>query len=253
MYSPTKPIVALFADIITKPDDKRIYHGSGANYIKALATATNCAPIILPALPGINNYRKILDRVDGVMLTGSLSNVHPGFYNKDKLVEPSDLDRDKTVLPLIDHIFNKEIPMLAICRGFQEVNVAMGGSLHADIHDVPGRMDHRAPKKGSLESQYDKQHEIFLTENGKLEKLAGSPTLEVNSLHTQGIDQLGKSLVIEAVAKDETIEAISLDNYSGFFYGVQWHPETSVETDEFYKKLFSQFNDAVESRNLNGK
>mgnify|MGYP005696123023 FL=1 len=102
MYTPTKPIVALFADIITKPEDKRIYHGSGANYINALATATNCAPILLPALPEINNYKKILDSVDGVLLTGSLSNVHPGFYDKDKLVEPTDLARDRTVLPLID-------------------------------------------------------------------------------------------------------------------------------------------------------
>ena len=166
MYTPTKPIVALFADIITKPEDKRIYHGSGANYINALATATNCAPILLPALPEINNYKKILDSVDGVLLTGSLSNVHPGFYDKDKLVEPTDLARDRTVLPLIDHIFNKEIPMLGICRGFQEINVAMGGSLHADIHDVPGRMDHRASKDSDVENQYDKQHEVYLTANG---------------------------------------------------------------------------------------
>lgn len=251
MYTPTKPIVALFADIITKPEDKRVYHGSGANYINALTIATNCAPIILPALPEVNNYKKILDSVDGVLLTGSLSNVHPGFYSKEKLVEPSDLARDRTVLPLIDHIFNKEIPMLGICRGFQEINVAMGGSLHADIHDVPGRMDHRASKKSDVENQYDKQHEVYLTANGKLERLAGTNTLEVNSLHTQGIDQLGKSLVIEAVAKDETIEAITLENYGGFFYGVQWHPETSVASDDFSKKLFSNFNDAVENRNLN--
>jgi len=155
------------------------------------------------------------------------------------------------VLPLIDHIFNKEIPMLGICRGFQEINVAMGGSLHADIHDVPGRMDHRASKKSDIKNQYDKQHEVYLTANGKLEKLAGTNTLEVNSLHTQGIDRLGKSLVIEAVAKDDTVEAITLENYGGFFYGVQWHPETSVTSDEFSKKLFSYFNDAVENRNLN--
>tara|TARA_B100001109_G_C18726286_1_gene409734 strand:- start:287 stop:823 length:537 start_codon:yes stop_codon:yes gene_type:complete len=173
--------------------------------------------------------------------------VYPEFYNKDKVVEPLDLDRDKTVLPLIEHIFYKKIPLLGICRGFQEVNVALGGSLHADIHDVPGRMDHRAPKSEDPEIQFGKQHEVYLTEDGKLQKLAGSETIEVNSLHTQGIDKLADSLEIEGIAKDETVEAISLKDYKGYFYGVQWHPETSSTTDDFSKKLFSSFNDAVQT------
>ena len=184
------------------------------------------------------------------MLTGSLSNVYPEFYNKDKIVEPLDIDRDKTVLPMIDFIFKNEIPMLAICRGFQEVNVAMGGSLHADIHDVPGRMDHRCPESDDPEIQFSKQHEVYLTENGKFEKLAGTPTIEVNSLHTQGIDNIANDLVIEGVAKDETVEAISLSNYSGYFYGVQWHPEYSATTDDFSKKLFASFSESVEKNNL---
>ena len=165
------------------------------------------------------------------------------FRDIDKLIETKEGCS-------IDFIFKNEIPMLAICRGFQEVNVAMGGSLHADIHDVPGRMDHRCPESDDPEVQFSKQHEVYLTENGKFEKLAGTPTIEVNSLHTQGIDKIANDLVIEGVAKDETVEAISLSNYSGYFYGVQWHPEYSATTDDFSKKLFASFSDSVEKNSL---
>lgn len=247
MYRQNKPLVAIFADVFTREDVKRTYHATGANYVNALINSTDCTPVILPATADTENYKVILNRFDGVLLTGNLSNVYPEFYNKDKVVEPLDLNRDKTVLPLIEHIFYKKIPLLGICRGFQEVNVALGGSLHADIHDVPGRMDHRAPKSDDPEIQFGKQHEVYLTEDGSLHKLAGCDSIEVNSLHTQGVDKLADSLVIEGIAKDETVEAISLKDYDGYFYGVQWHPETSSTTDEFSKKLFGSFNDAVQT------
>ena len=247
MYRQNKPLVAIFADVFTRDDVKRTYHATGANYVSALINSTDCTPVILPATTDTENYKIILNRFDGVLLTGNLSNVYPEFYNKDKVVEPLDLNRDKTVLPLIEHIFYKKIPLLGICRGFQEVNVALGGSLHADIHDVPGRMDHRAPKSDDPEIQFGKQHEVYLTEDGGLHKLAGCDSIEVNSLHTQGVDKLADSLVIEGIAKDETVEAISLKDYDGYFYGVQWHPETSSTTDEFSKKLFGSFNDAVQT------
>ena len=247
MYRQNKPLVAIFADVFTRDDVKRTYHATGANYVSALINSTDCTPVILPATAETENYKVILNRFDGVLLTGNLSNVYPEFYNKDKVVEPLDLNRDKTVLPLIEHIFYKKIPLLGICRGFQEVNVALGGSLHADIHDVPGRMDHRAPKSEDPDIQFGKQHEVYLTEDGKLHKLAGRESIEVNSLHTQGIDKLADSLEIEGIAKDETVEAISLKDYKGYFYGVQWHPETSSTTDDFSKKLFSSFNDAVQT------
>jgi len=215
--------------------------------VNALINSTDCTPVILPATAETENYKVILNRFYGVLLTGNLSNVYPEFYNKDKVVEPLDLNRDKTVLPLIEHIFYKKIPLLGICRGFQEVNVALGGSLHVDIHDVPGRMDHRAPKSEDPDIQFGKQHEVYLTEDGKLHKLAGRESIEVNSLHTQGIDKLADPLEIEGIAKDETVEAISLKDYKGYFYGVQWHPETSSTTDDFSKKLFGSFNDAVQT------
>ena len=250
MYSPNKPLVAVFADVIVKEDTQRTYHAAGANYIRAIANATSCIPVILPALGDSQNYKNVLRKFDGVLLTGSLSNVYPEFYNKDKVVEPTDIDRDKTVLPMINFIFEQKIPLLAICRGLQEVNVAMGGSLHADIHDIPGRIDHRSPKSDDPEVQFSKQHDVYLTSNGKMEKLAGTPTIEVNSLHTQGIDQLGNNLEIEGVAKDETIEAVSLKDYDGYFFGVQWHPEFSASTDDFSKKLFQSFSDSVEKKSL---
>ena len=136
MYSPNKSLVAVFADIIVKEDTQRTYHAAGANYIRAITNATSCIPIILPALGETQHYKNVLRKFDGVLLTGSLSNVYPEFYSKDKIVEPLDIDRDKTVLPMIDYIFEHKIPLLAICRGFQEVNVALGGTLHADIHDL---------------------------------------------------------------------------------------------------------------------
>lgn len=250
MYSPNKPLVAVFADVIVKEDTQRTYHAAGANYIRAIANATSCIPVILPALGDSQNYKNVLRKFDGVLLTGSLSNVYPEFYNKDKVVEPTDIDRDKTVLPMINFIFEQKIPLLAICRGLQEVNVAMGGSLHANIHDIPGRIDHRSPKSDDPEVQFSKQHDVYLTSNGKMEKLAGTPTIEVNSLHTQGIDQLGNNLEIEGVAKDETIEAVSLKDYDGYFFGVQWHPEFSASTDDFSKKLFQSFSDSVEKKSL---
>ena len=250
MYRQDKPLVAIFADVFTREDVQRTYHATGANYVNALVKSTNCTPVILPAIIDTENYKVILNKFDGVLLTGNLSNVYPEFYNKDKIVEPIDLNRDKTVLPLIEHIFSKEIPMLGICRGFQEVNVALGGSLYADIHDVPGRMDHRPPKGKDPEIQFSNQHEVYLTENGKMSLMAKKDTIEVNSLHTQGIDKLANSLQIEGVAKDETVEAISLQNYDGYFYGVQWHPETSATTDDFSMKLFDSFNNAVQKHSL---
>lgn len=250
MYSPNKPLIAVFADVVVKEDTQRTYHATGANYVNAIASATSSIPIILPALGNSQNYKNVLRKFDGVLLTGSLSNVCPEFYNKDKVVKPLDIDRDKTVLPMIDFIFEQKIPLLAICRGFQEVNVALGGSLHADIHDIPGRIDHRAPESNDPDVQFAKQHEVYLTTNGKMEKLAGAPTIDVNSLHTQGIDELATSLEIEGVAKDETVEAISLKDYDGYFFGVQWHPEYTATTDDFSKKLFQSFSDSVEKKGL---
>ena len=247
MYRQNKPLVAIFADVFTREDVMRTYHSTGANYINALVNATNCTPVILPATMDTENYKVVLNKFDGVLFTGNLSNVYPEFYDKDKIVEPVDLNRDKTVLPLIEYIFHKKIPLLSICRGFQEVNVALGGSLHADIHDVPGRMDHRAPKTNDPEIQFQKQHMVYLSDNGKMHQMAGTDTIEVNSLHTQGIDKLATALEIEGIAKDETIEAISLKDYDGFFFGVQWHPETSATTDDFSIKLFDSFNSAVQT------
>ena len=161
MDTQNKPLIAVFADVIKKEELHRTYHASGTNYIKAVSEATSCIPVILPAFGSSVDYRDTLRKFDGVLLTGSLSNVYPEFYNKDKIVEPLDIERDKTVLPMIDFIFQNEIPMLAICRGFQEVNVALGGSLYADIHEVPGRMDHRCPESDDPDIQFSKQHEVL--------------------------------------------------------------------------------------------
>ena len=169
MDTQNKPLIAVFADVIKKEELHRTYHASGTNYIKAVSEATSCIPVILPAFGSSVDYRDTLRKFDGVLLTGSLSNVYPEFYNKDKIVEPLDIERDKTVLPMIDFIFQNEIPMLAICRGFQEVNVAMGGSLFADIHEVPGRMDHRCPESDDPDIQFSKQHEVYFKEFGKFE------------------------------------------------------------------------------------
>lgn len=217
-----------------------------ADYVEAVAEVSGCLPLIIPALADRLDIDRLLSVIDGLLLTGSLSNVQPHLYGGPEPPPGTlhDSERDATTLPLIRAAVIAQKPILAICRGVQELNVALGGTLHQAVHEVPGRMDHRANPDDPIEVQYAPVHDVELTEGGYLARLFGTDGITVNSTHSQGIDKLGDGLIVEALAPDGQIEAVRVEDHPSFAIGVQWHPETMIETDYFAKRLFSAFGEA---------
>lgn len=224
--------------------NERVFHGVNARYPNAVIEATGCLPVLIPAVGSKIDVCALLDRLDGLLLTGSPSNVHPSHYG----AEPShpdilhDPERDATTLPLIREAVRRDLPILAICRGIQELNVALGGTLHQRVHEVPGRLNHRSPKD-SPDGPYGPAHSVKLTAGGLLAALAGAAEVMVNSLHSQGIDHPAPKLRIEALAPDGQIEAVSLPQ-AQFVVGVQWHPEYKALDNPFSTALFAAFAEA---------
>jgi len=244
----SKPIIAV-------PSDRRILdphpsHTTGEKYLKAIIDGANGFPIIVPSLAGDIGVDEILDRVDGIVLTGSYSNIEPHHYGAEASDENGfhDPHRDAMTLPLALRALEKGVPLLALCRGHQELNVALGGSLHQDLADVPGYHSHLENKSDPLEIQYGPSHPVSLMEGGLLRQLAGMETIMVNSLHAQGIAKLANGISVEAVADDGVIEAFTVDIAPGFNISVQWHPEWRVTENEFSMKLFKAFGDACRVR-----
>ena len=188
----------------------------------------------------------ILKSIDGLFLTGGATNIHPYNYSnniyRDKDIY--DKKRDSTTIPLIKLAIKLGIPIFAVCRGFQEINVALGGSLHSYLHEVPGKFDHRRDRTKNLEYQTIPSHNVTINKYGLIYKILNKKNIKVNSLHGQGIDRLGKNLQIEAFAEDTTIEAISLKNSNSWMLGVQWHPELSLQHDCISKELFKSYGNA---------
>lgn len=222
------------------------YHTVQFKYVDAVAQAARCAPLILPALGSATDLDAILDVAHGVMLTGSASNVDPGYYGQTvhNPALPQDAARDATTLPLIRAAIERGIPLLAVCRGYQEVNVALGGTLHQAVQEVPGLMDHREDPTAPLEDQYGPAHQLELAAGGKLAGILQATRITVNSLHGQGIARLAPPLAPEAFAQDGLVEAFSCPSAPAFLIGVQWHPEWRVMENEDSRKLFSAFGDA---------
>ncbi len=243
-----RPLIGVPACI--KELDSQQFHTVGDKYVRALAVSAEALPVMIPSLEMLVHSPDLIDRLDGLMLTGSPSNVHPSRYNQDPTSkhEPFDEWRDATVFPLIREALDRGLPLLAICRGFQELNVALGGSLHARVHELPDRMDHRRPQHPDLDVQYGVKHSIALKEGGAIAALAGCSELEINSLHWQAIDRLADGLVAEAHAPDGTIEAVRVKNATSFALGVQWHPEYKSWENPFSRRLFAAFGDAARAR-----
>ena len=214
------------------------------SYIIAVHTAVNCLPLLVPCLAEPINPDEILDNIDGLFLSGSPSNVHPSHYQSVIDYPDMELDqqRDRMVLSLLRKAIARGMPILAICRGFQELNVALGGSLHQNVHEVAQRSDHNILRGSKSLDRYEIAHEVFVTPNGKLEQITSKQQFMVNSVHNQAIDQLATSLNIEAIAPDGTIEAISMND--GFVFGIQWHPEQLLQ-EKSSIDLFNAFGDAV--------
>ena len=240
-----KPLIALPACVKQVGDQN--YHTIGDKYVRAVAEAADAVPLVFPALAGGSDPAAILEGVDGVVLTGSPSNVHPSRYGlaPSPEAEPYDEARDATTLPLIEAALARGLPLLAICRGFQELNVALGGTLHARVHELEGRMDHRRPKHEDPDVQYGPRHGVTFVAGGAFEAIAGRREIEINSLHWQAIDRPAPGLIIEGEAPDGTIEAVRVKDAKAFALGVQWHPEYKPQRDDFSVRLFKAYGEAA--------
>jgi putative glutamine amidotransferase len=237
--------------VIGVPADRRVldphpFHMVGEKYLKALADAAEALPLIVPVLADLVDVDELLSRCDGILLTGSPSNVEPQHYEGAASREGTlhDPARDALTLPLARRALERGIPLFAVCRGFQELNVALGGTLHQHVHEVPGFRLHKEDPGDPLEVQYGPAHPVTLVDGGMLRRLAGSDTVMVNSLHSQGVRRLAAGITVEAVADDGLVEAFTVDDVPAFALAVQWHPEWQVNSNPFSMKLFKAFGDA---------
>jgi len=219
----------------------------GEKYILAVRDGAGAIPLLIPVLDPPIPTHDILANVHGLLFTGALSNVSPRLYGGAAPREGvlQDENRDTTTMPLLEAAVEKGIPVLGLCRGFQEMNVAFGGTLHQHVQEVAGRMDHREDTSAPLETQYGPAHTVNVEPGGLLARIAPSRSFEVNSLHSQGIDRLAPPLVADAVAPDGQIEAVSMPGAKGFVLGVQWHPEWRWSESPVSRAIFSAFGNAV--------
>jgi putative glutamine amidotransferase len=240
--------MSLRRPVIGLPADRRMigphpFHAVGEKYIRAVVEAAGAIPFLIPSLGESLDLAEVLDRVDGILFTGSPSNVEPHRYSGPASAPGTlhDPHRDATTLPLIPSAVAAGVPVLGICRGFQEMNVAFGGTLHQRVHEVAGMMDHRDDESLPLEDQYAPAHEVLLEPSGLLRQLAGSDRAQVNSLHSQGVDRLGGDLTVEARAPDGLVEAFRVRSARRFAIAVQWHPEWQVMSNSFSRAIFAAF------------
>jgi putative glutamine amidotransferase len=222
---------------------------AGDKYLQALARVADVIPVLVPFLSDYQNIEQWLNRVDGIFLTGAYSMVDPLHYGEDRLdrIYEFDASRDALSFALVRSSINHDIPILGVCRGLQDINVALGGSLHQAVHEQPGLSDHREDKNSSLESQYGDAHRVNLVAGGLLENITGREFICVNSLHSQGINQLADGLAIEAKAEDGLIEAFRINQLS-FGLAVQWHPEWRVTENPIQQTIFEAFGQACRKR-----
>jgi putative glutamine amidotransferase len=221
--------------------------------LRGLVEVSGVFPIMFAGNPALTDIGALLDVVDGVLLTGARANVHPSNFNTEPhpAHEPYDEPRDAVALPLIQACIDRGVPVFGICRGMQEINVACGGSLHPEIRDLPGRMNHRMPRLANgerhpdLEVVFGDRHEVRLVPGGSFAQLFGREVIQVNSLHGQGVLDPGVRVIVEGVADDGTVEAIRVADAPAFALGVQWHAEYDPQTNPINRALFEAFGEAV--------
>jgi len=256
----TKPVVGVIgsAHVI---NDRHNVQLVGQRNMRAVAEVAGALPLMFAGTPDITDIDALLGAVDGILLTGARANVHPARFGAeaDARHEPYDHDRDAMALGLIEACIERGVPLFGICRGLQEMNVAFGGSLHPEIRELPGRMNHRMPRLENGEIHPDPnvvfadRHEVQLAKGGVFAKLLGCEAIRVNSLHGQGILELGKRVAVEGVAEDGTIEAIRIAEAPCFALGVQWHAEYDPQSNPINRILFEAFGTALrQSRHVKG-
>jgi putative glutamine amidotransferase len=243
-----KPIVGVPCDRRTVGDYH--WHMVREEYLHAVIDGADCAPVLIPAFGGLYDVKQLLERFDGLLLTGSLSNVEPHHYSGPQS-DPGTLHdpaRDSTTLPLIPAAIADGVPVFGICRGFQEMNVALGGTLHQKIHEIEGFDDHRADESGGVERRFDLAHDVVLERDGLLHKLIGADRVRVNSLHGQGVERLAPGATVEARAPDGVIEAFRVPQARAFALAVQWHPEWKLTSNPASQAMFAAFGRAARER-----
>ena len=245
-----KPLIGISTCIKDDIREGVEFHATADPYVQALMHGAEAIPILLPALGELTDIDSLLNHLDGVLFTGSPSNVEPHHYRGVPSREGTHHDpkRDATTLPLIRAAVAHGMPVLGICRGLQEINVALGGTLHQHVHEVPGRIDHRHPDSPLIEEQFAAAHPIHLVSDGLLARMVAGDTVMVNSLHSQGIEHLAPGLVIEATAPDGQIEAIRGETTPGFLLAMQWHPEWQFRKSQLSQKIFQLFGEMARKR-----
>ncbi len=241
-----RPVIGIIGNSAFLGEDYPV-HAGGTMNCEAIGRVAGAVPLIIPSDPALVSVAELLELCDGFLLTGGRPNIHPEEYGEAETPAHGDFDRarDAMTLPLIRACVARGQPFLGICRGFQEVNVAMGGSLYPEIRDLPGRMNHRMPPDGTVEEKFALRHPVRLTPGGVFARLLGADEVMTNSLHGQGIARPGPRIVIEGVAPDGTPEAIYVKDAPGFTLSVQWHPEWNAAGDPVSRPLFEAFGRAA--------
>lgn len=241
-----RPIVGIIGNTYLI-NDQYPTHTGGTMNSQAISEVSGCMPLLIPADPRYLSVEELLDTCDGFLLTGGRPNVHPEEYGESATDAHGDFDRgrDAIVLPLVRACVKRGQPFLGVCRGFQEVNVALGGTLYPEIRDLPGRNNHRMPPDGTLEEKFALRHVVRFSADGPFRRLFDAPEVMTNTLHGQGIKQPGSRVVVDGHALDGTAEALYIRDALGFTLSVQWHPEWNAATDPVSRPLFQAFGKAV--------
>lgn len=228
-------------------NDQYMVHAVGTINSHAIADVSGCMPLLVPSDPALVSVAELMACCDGFLLTGGRPNVHPEEYGEAETPAHGDFDRarDAIALELTRACVAAGQPMLGICRGFQEVNVAMGGTLYPEIRDLPGRMNHRMPPDGTIEEKFELRHDVSFTEGGVFHRVMGAQVVRTNTLHGQGIKTAGPRIVVDGLAEDGTPEAIYVEGAVGFALAVQWHPEYNAAQDPVSRPLFEAFGAAA--------
>ena len=250
-----KPVVGVIGNA-HRIENRFNIHGVGERNLRAVAEVAGALPLMFAGTPDVTEIGALLQAVDGVLLTGARANVHPTRFRTEPhpAHEPYDESRDALALALVEVCVAEGVPLFGVCRGFQEMNVAYGGTLHPEIRELPGRMNHRMPRLENGEIHPDPavvfadRHDVTLVPGGVFAQILGCETIRVNSLHGQGILELGRRIVVEGVAEDGTIEAIRIADAPGFALGVQWHAEHNAQSNSVNRALFQAFGRALAAR-----
>lgn len=241
-----RPVVGIIGNAALMNETYAV-HSGGVMNSHAIAEVAGCLPLLIPADPRLVTVPELMETCDGFLLTGGRPNVHPSEYGEEETPAHGTFDRnrDAITLPLIRACVARGQPFLGVCRGFQEVNVAMGGTLYPEIRDLPGRMNHRMPPDGTLEEKFALRHAVRLCPDSPFAALFGATEVMTNTLHGQGVKHPGARIVIDGHAPDGTPEALHVDGAPGFTLAVQWHPEYNAGNDPVSRPLFEAFGAAV--------